>query len=180
MPRLKSQIRFMGVDPGNKGGLAIIDKNARVISHISIEESTWEDIWGWIAHDHWEFCDKVILEKVHAFPGQGVSSMFTFGENYGMLQAFLIASEIPRKIVMPADWQGYFDIPPRKSFEKEARKTGKPSGLQGRMKSLHKEAIRQECEHRFPDLNIWWEKTLTYQRAVCDALLMAEYARRTT
>lgn len=46
-----------------------------------------------------------ILEAVSAFPGQGVTSCFHFGENYGKLQMALLAAEVPFERVRPVQWQ---------------------------------------------------------------------------
>jgi len=52
--------------------------------------------------------DAVFIERVHAMPGQGVVSMFTFGMGYGMIRASIEASlipEIPVILVSPQRWQ---------------------------------------------------------------------------
>ena len=50
------------------------------------------------------------LEKVHAMPGQGVTSMFTFGQNYGFLRGLLIARGIPFEEVQPNPWQDFIKV----------------------------------------------------------------------
>lgn len=46
----------------------------------------------------------VIVEKVSAMPGQGVTSMFSFGRSYGVIEGILAAFEIPATYVMPSVW----------------------------------------------------------------------------
>lgn len=46
-----------------------------------------------------------VIEKVNAMPGQGVTSMFRFGESYGQLQGMVSAFEIPIKLITPAEWK---------------------------------------------------------------------------
>lgn len=51
-----------------------------------------------------------IIERVAAMRGQGVSSMFRFGEGYGMLQMACAASKLPTQFVTPAKWKGHFGL----------------------------------------------------------------------
>ena len=51
-----------------------------------------------------------LLEQVSAMPGQGVSSMFRFGEGYGMLQMACAANKLPTQFVTAAKWKGYFGL----------------------------------------------------------------------
>ena len=46
----------------------------------------------------------VIVEKVSAMPGQGVTSMFSFGRSFGVIEGILAAFEIPATYVMPSVW----------------------------------------------------------------------------
>lgn len=45
------------------------------------------------------------LERVGARPGQGVTSMFKFGENFGFIQGLLTACSIPYGLVTPQKWK---------------------------------------------------------------------------
>lgn len=100
---------WIGIDPGKKGCLAFInklphpprpqigfldwpkdddlDKYFSILNSISRQEVT-------IA----------ILERVHAMPKQGVSSMFTFGTNFGIWQGFLTALKWPYQLMAPQVW----------------------------------------------------------------------------
>jgi len=46
----------------------------------------------------------VIVEKVSAMPGQGVTSMFSFGRSFGVIEGILAAFEISASYVMPSVW----------------------------------------------------------------------------
>ena len=48
--------------------------------------------------------DHVVVEKVSAMPGQGVTSMFSFGRSFGVIEGILAAFEIPATYVMPSVW----------------------------------------------------------------------------
>ena len=48
--------------------------------------------------------DHVVVEKVSAMPGQGVTSMFSFGRSFGLIEGIVGAFEIPATYVMPSVW----------------------------------------------------------------------------
>ena len=50
---------------------------------------------------------KVIIEQVSAMPGQGVTSMFNFGQSYGILKGICSAMQLPMYFVRPAKWKKY-------------------------------------------------------------------------
>ena len=51
-----------------------------------------------------------VIEKVSAMPGQGVSSMFRFGEGYGALQMAIAGHRHTRHFVTPATWKKHFKL----------------------------------------------------------------------
>merc|ERR1712127_436225 len=53
---------------------------------------------------------KVIIEQVSAMPGQGVTSMFNFGQSYGILKGMCSAMQLPMYFVRPAKWKKYFSL----------------------------------------------------------------------
>ena len=53
---------------------------------------------------------KVIIEHVSAMPGQGVTSMFNFGQSFGILKGICSAMNIPMYFVRPAKWKKYFSL----------------------------------------------------------------------
>ena len=63
---------------------------------------------------------KVIIEQVSAMPGQGVTSMFNFGQSYGILKGICSAMRLPMYFVRPAKWKKYFNLI---NSEKDASRT---------------------------------------------------------
>ena len=63
---------------------------------------------------------KVIIEQVSAMPGQGVTSMFNFGQSFGILKGISSAMQIPMYFVRPAKWKKYFSLI---NSEKDASRT---------------------------------------------------------
>jgi crossover junction endodeoxyribonuclease RuvC len=63
---------------------------------------------------------KVIIEQVSAMPGQGVTSMFNFGQSFGILKGICSAMQLPVYFVRPAKWKKYFNLI---NSEKDASRT---------------------------------------------------------
>ena len=63
---------------------------------------------------------RVIVEQVSAMPGQGVTSMFNFGQSYGILKGICSAMQLPIYFVRPAKWKKYFNLI---NSEKDASRT---------------------------------------------------------
>ena len=92
---------------------------------------------------------KALIELVHSSPQMGVKSAFTFGEGYGRLQMALTALGIPYERVRPAMWQK----------------------AMGCMTKGDKNVSKRRAQELFPDIKV--------THAIADALLIAEYNRRT-
>ena len=52
----------------------------------------------------------VIIERVSAMPGQGVTSMFNFGQTFGSIKGICAALNLPIFFVRPAKWKKHFDL----------------------------------------------------------------------
>ncbi|WP_435163330.1 crossover junction endodeoxyribonuclease [Candidatus Pelagibacter bacterium nBUS_25] len=63
---------------------------------------------------------KVVIEQVSAMPGQGVTSMFNFGQSFGVLKGICSAMQLPVYFVRPAKWKKYFNLI---NSEKDASRT---------------------------------------------------------
>ena len=63
---------------------------------------------------------RVIIEQVSAMPGQGVTSMFNFGQSFGILKGICSAMQLPMFFVRPAKWKKYFGLI---NSEKDASRT---------------------------------------------------------
>lgn len=154
---------ILGIDPGVTGGLVILTEGGIVDDYIAMP-STELDLWKWISKK--KGVDEVYLEKVWAAPTQGRkqggSSMFKFGYGYGLVNMAVTAAGLRLHHVTPLTWQKELKIPSKKKEE---------------TKPQHKERLRKKAQQLYPNLDVW-DRTLGEQRAVCDALLIAEYGRR--
>ena len=52
----------------------------------------------------------VVVEQVSAMPGQGVTSMFNFGQSFGVIKGICAAMQLPIYFVRPAKWKKYFEL----------------------------------------------------------------------
>jgi crossover junction endodeoxyribonuclease RuvC len=103
-----------GIDPGKTGALALshADGSAQFFDVPTIKLrgkekpawSEWENIWSEALR--WACPDKIVIEDVSARPGQGVTSMFTFGRSLGFVHG-IVASvcDCPIYFVTPSVWK---------------------------------------------------------------------------
>ena len=53
---------------------------------------------------------RVVIEQVSAMPGQGVTSMFNFGQSFGVLKGICSAMQLPMYFVRPAKWKKHYNL----------------------------------------------------------------------
>lgn len=97
----------IGFDPGKEGGACVLCDDAPPVVYAFTFDGTelrtrW--IYDWI-QDVPKDDTLVVIEKVHAMPGQGVTSMFTFGEGFGELKALAKILGHPWALVPPQTWK---------------------------------------------------------------------------
>lgn len=97
-------MNYIGIDPGKKGGFAVIADDIAITL-------PWDDkkFINEMACIRREPCI-VCLEHVGAMPKQGVTSMFNFGVSFGFIQGVLAACGIPFELVRPQKWKKEFSI----------------------------------------------------------------------
>ena len=113
---------IIGIDPGISGSLCffedgkIIDlvempsmaegkKNKRQVNGAQIYNEIFSRIKNFEKKDI-----KVVIEQVSAMPGQGVTSMFNFGQSFGVLKGICSAMQLPMYFVRPAKWKKYYNL----------------------------------------------------------------------
>ena len=107
--------RTMGIDPGISGAIAIFEgtdlldafdipvvetqsgkrKKRRISPEILVAE----------IEEHIGFLARVYIEDVHAMPGQGVTSMFAFGEAAGLIRGVCAGLKVPVCLISPITWK---------------------------------------------------------------------------
>ena len=113
---------IIGIDPGITGAICffedrkIIDliempnmaegkKNKRQVNGAQVYNEIFERIKNYNKKDI-----KVVIEQVSAMPGQGVTSMFNFGQSFGVLKGICSAMQLPMYFVRPAKWKKYYNL----------------------------------------------------------------------
>ena len=99
---------YIGIDPGAKGSMCLISNGKVVFKDFDLKDYS-STLKAFLDTDDTELI--VAIEKVHAMPGQGVSSSFSFGQRLGELEGMLTALQIPYELVAPKDWQKACGIP---------------------------------------------------------------------
>ena len=113
-------MKIIGIDPGLSGGIAVLENNkilnmfdmpvmaegkknkrqlnsAQLVSLIKDNIKVNEEI-------------VVVVEQVNAMPGQGVTSMFNFGQTFGAIKGVCAALELPIFFVRPSKWKKHFEL----------------------------------------------------------------------
>ena len=112
---------IIGIDPGISGSICFF-KDGKILEVIEMPVMTEgkknkKQVNG--AQIYNEFLKKinkkddeirVVIEQVSAMPGQGVTSMFNFGQSFGILKGICSAMQLPMFFVRPAKWKKYFNL----------------------------------------------------------------------
>lgn len=93
---------IVGVDPGIRGGVALIETETSSILVHPLPECEMDCVD--LFQEYAPAIDLVALEKVHSFPGRGVKSTWTFGQNYGFLRGVILSLRLPLEDVLPQTW----------------------------------------------------------------------------
>lgn len=141
---------YIGIDPGKDGAMAFLqEEEPPIVITFDME------LYNRALYEGWHHVCKCCLERVGAMPGQGVTSMFKFGENFGFIQGLLTAYSIPYELVTPQKWKKEFQV------------TG------------DKNSSIAVCKRLFPDVSLHrTDRCKKDHDGMAEALLMAEYARR--
>ena len=123
---------IIGIDPGISGSICFFEdgKITDVIEMPTMTEGkknkkqvNGSQIYNEILKRTNKFQKKdirVIVEQVSAMPGQGVTSMFNFGQSFGILKGICSAMQLPIYFVRPAKWKKYYNLI---NSEKDASRT---------------------------------------------------------
>lgn len=150
-----------GIDPGKTGALSIVYPDRTVQGFaVPLQKKGKKELPSW---NQWqrqwagalEFAsvEAIIIENVAARPGQGVTSMFTFGRCLGFAHAIAAAADVPIHFVTPPVWNREF-------------------GLIG----ADKNASREKFRELFPSSSKLVARVK--DGGIAEAALIAEYGRR--
>jgi len=112
---------IFGIDPGISGAISIFKNNKFVevldmptmIDGKKNKRQVNGAQFAYIIKEYSNGYDgemSVIVEQVNAMPGQGVTSMFNFGQSFGVIKGVCSALNIPIYFVRPLKWKKHFDL----------------------------------------------------------------------
>ena len=123
---------IIGIDPGISGSICFFD-NGKILDVIEMpimtdgkknkKQVNGSQVYNEITKRIKQFEKnqiRVVIEHVSAMPGQGVTSMFNFGQSFGILKGICTAMQLPMYFVRPAKWKKYFNL---LNSEKDASRT---------------------------------------------------------
>ena len=123
---------IIGIDPGISGSICFFE-DGKILDVIEMPTMTegkknkkqvnGSQIYNEISKVISKVVEKnvrVVIEQVSAMPGQGVTSMFNFGQSFGILKGICSAMQLPMFFVRPAKWKKYFNLI---NSEKDASRT---------------------------------------------------------
>ena len=113
-------MKIIGIDPGLSGAIAVLEnnkvlklfempvmsegkKNKRQLNSALLVNLLKENI-----KNNEEVA--IVVEQVNAMPGQGVTSMFNFGQTFGAIKGISAALEFPIFFVRPSKWKKHFEL----------------------------------------------------------------------
>ena len=113
-------MKIIGIDPGLSGAIAILENN-KVINIFDIPVMTEgkknkrqlnSALLVNMIKDNVNLHEEVsvVVEQVNAMPGQGVTSMFNFGQTFGAIKGICAALELPIFFVRPSKWKKHFEL----------------------------------------------------------------------
>jgi crossover junction endodeoxyribonuclease RuvC len=159
---------YVGIDPGLDGAIALIDiirneTQAWDTPTLTVTKSSGSKreynegmmrtiVQGLLSRVPSAMHVECALEQIHSMPGQGVRSMFSMGQGYGLWRGLLSMAGVPYKLVAPQTWKKYH-------------------GLLG----ADKEASRLLALQSYPQLAPVLGRKKDHGRA--EALLLADFAR---
>ena len=112
-------MKIIGIDPGLSGAIAVLENNKvlnifdiPVMSEGKNKRQLNSALLVNLLKDNVRDGEDVaiIVEQVNAMPGQGVTSMFNFGQTFGAIKGICAALEFPIYFVRPSKWKKHFEL----------------------------------------------------------------------
>lgn len=149
---------FAGIDPGQKGAVALITADGEIVETIPLPNTTVE-LFSFL-EVYKPKIQRLYIEKAQSMPGNGAASMFTYGKGYGAIMACLEILEIPHDLVAPSLWHS-----------RVVGRTGSGRGSEPKKRSLDR------ARRLWPSSKFVAPGCQRVHDGIVDALLIAEYGR---
>ena len=113
-------MKIIGIDPGLSGGIAILEDNIiKVLFDMPVMSDGKKNkrqlnsaLLVKLIKDNIKDTEDTVMvvEQVNAMPGQGVTSMFNFGQTFGAIKGICAALGLPIFLVRPAKWKKHVEL----------------------------------------------------------------------
>ena len=154
MKQTKSRFKYIGIDPGASGGIAVIDKRGSIKAYKCPKSS--EDmslLFSMCVGTTAPNDVRLLMERVWARPTNAVRAAFSYGTNYGQWLGIAACHEIKMNTAIPVSWIKWVGCP--KALKRDIRKRW----------------LKEKARELYPKVN---KLTL----ATSDAILITHYARK--
>ena len=150
-------VLIIGVDPGKNGGACLIHiykevESTAIFRCAKTPQEMADELASNIPTNINKTNGYAFVEHVHAFPGQGVVSTFSFGQNLGQWEGILASQDINVEYVSPRKWMNLYNTPANMTRRERKR------------------YLRGEAEKLFPNIKMTFN--------VSDAILIANYGKQ--
>ena len=113
-------MRIFGIDPGLSGAIAILEEK-KIVDVVDLptmsdgkknkKQLNSAQLSQYISSNIIDINKTVVVvEQVNAMPGQGVTSMFNFGQTFGAIKGICAALGLPIFFVRPSKWKKHFEL----------------------------------------------------------------------
>ena len=150
---IKSHFKYIGIDPGAGGGIAVIDEEDNIKAYKCPQSS--EDmalLFEVLIGDTPPENIRLLMERVWARPTNAVRAAFSYGVNYGQWLGVASSHEIKMNTVIPTEW---------------IRWIGCPKALKS---VIRKRWLKEKAQELYPEI-----KRVTLKTS--DAILITKYAK---
>ena len=153
MTKTKSRFRYIGIDPGAGGGIAVIDEKGKMKAYKCPKSSDemallFQICMGKTSADN----IRLLMERVWARPTNAVRAAFSYGVNYGQWLGIVATHEVEMNTAIPVEWIKWVGCP--KALKRDVRKRW----------------LKEKAGELYPNVN---KLTL----ATSDAILITHYAK---
>ena len=150
---IKSHFKYIGIDPGAGGGVAVIDEDDNIKAYKCPQSS--EDmalLFEVLIGNSPPESIRLLMERVWARPTNAVRAAFSYGVNYGQWLGISSSHEIKMNTVIPTEW---------------IRWIGCPKALKS---VIRKRWLKEKAQELYPEI-----KRVTLKTS--DAILITRYAK---
>ena len=149
----ESRFKYIGIDPGASGGIAVIDEEGNIKAYKCPKSSEEMSLLFQMCVGNTPTVNiKLLMERVWARPTNAVRAAFSYGVNYGQWLGISATHEVQMNTAIPVEWIKWVGCP--KALKRDVRKRW----------------LKEKAGELYPDVN---KLTL----ATSDAILITHYAK---